>query len=255
MLRKQIALFICLFFSFFFLPFAGRLHAKSFLPNPFAPIEQAIQQLYDKLGLARQGMHPEAFKKALIGYLQLRVLYKLSEKPLITVIDFSLPSHRRRLWVIDLAKPRILFHCLVAHGINSGLHYAEKFSNREGSQQSSLGFYITGETYQGRHGLSLFLDGQEARFNGNARRRSIVMHGADYVSGAYIAATGRIGRSQGCPAIPEELKEDIIQTIKGGTCLYIYHPCPEYHRLSQWSNWTLWDERLISLLPFTLPNY
>lgn len=215
-----------------------------------APVEQAVQLIYDKLGLARQGMHPDAFKKAMIGYLQFRQLNKLSEKALITVVDFSLPSHQPRLWVIDLAAQRVLFHSLVAHGVNSGLHYAEKFSNKEGSYQSSLGFYITGDTYQGKHGLSLYLDGQEWKFNSNARRRAVVMHAADYVSETHIAKTGRIGRSQGCPAIPEHLKDDIISTIKGGTCLYIYHPSPDYHRVSKWGNWVNWDEQLLSFLPF-----
>ncbi|MCS7019076.1 MAG: murein L,D-transpeptidase catalytic domain family protein [Cytophagales bacterium] len=204
------------------------------------------------MGLAQQGMHPEAFQKALMGYLQFRQLGKLSAKPVLSIIDFSLPSNRQRLWVIDLAKQQVLFHCLVAHGVNSGLHYAQKFSNREGSQQSSLGFYITGATYQGKHGLSLYLNGQEARFNSNARRRAIVMHGAAYVSWTHVAAMGRIGRSQGCPAVPENLAADIIHTIKEGTCLYIYHPSREYHRFSKWGRMMQWDYQWLAFLPFAI---
>ncbi|WP_448520282.1 murein L,D-transpeptidase catalytic domain family protein [Rhodoflexus sp.] len=225
----------------------------NFVPYKIAyRIENVVEIVYDKLNLARQGMHPDAFKKALIGYLQFRQAEKLSAKSLLTIIDFSLPSHRPRLWVIDLAEQRVLFHSLVAHGVNSGLHYAEKFSNAEGSFQSSLGFYITGETYYGKHGLSLYLDGQEALFNSNARRRAIVMHAADYVSEAHIARTGRIGRSQGCPAIPEHLKDDIISTIKEGTCLYIYHPSPTYHKRTKWGNQHNGGEQLLSYLPFPI---
>jgi hypothetical protein len=255
MVRKYSALLaVCLFFvlSPLTVPAHGKPHVMTSLRNTITQMEQVIQLMYDKLGLARQGMHPDAFKKALIGYLQFKQLNKLSEKALLTIIDFSLPSHRPRLWVIDLAAQRIVLHSLVAHGVNSGLCYAEKFSNKEGSHQSSLGFYITGETYQGKHGLSLYLDGQEEQFNSNARRRAVVMHAADYVSESHIAKTGRIGRSQGCPAIPEHLKDDIISTIKGGTCLYIYHPSPYYHRVSKWGTWTNWNEELLTFLPFPI---
>lgn len=254
MVRKYLALLAaCVFFSLSTTSTANAIpRILSSWCYVIVPMEQAVQFMYDKLGLARQGMHPDAFRKALVGYLQFKQLNKLSEKTLLTVIDFSLPSHQPRLWVIDLAAQRVLFHSLVAHGVNSGLHYAEKFSNKEGSYQSSLGFYITGETYQGKHGLSLYLDGQEGKFNSNARKRAVVMHAADYVSEAHIAKMGRIGRSQGCPAIPEHLAEDIISTIKGGTCLYIYHPSPEYHRASKWGNRSNWDEQLLAFLPFQI---
>lgn len=247
MVRKHVlSFFVCVFFIFFGLSVQAHVVFK------FPRVEQAIRSAYERLGLARQGMHPEAFKKAVIGYLQFRQLGKLSAKALLTVIDFSLPSHRPRLWVIDLAAQRVLFHSLVAHGVNSGLHYAEKFSNKEGSHQSSLGFYITGETYYGKHGLSLFLDGQEEQFNSNARSRAVVMHAADYVSEAHIAKIGRIGRSQGCPAIPPHLSQEIISTIKEGTCLYIYHPSPDYHSRSKWGTWSNSDEQLRAYLPFPI---
>ncbi len=123
---------------------------------------------------------------------------------------------------------KVLFHCLVSHGRNSGELMAENFSNIPGSNESSPGFYVTGETYIGKHGLSLALDGLETGINDKARARAIVIHGADYVSDDFIRTHGRLGRSQGCPAVPVELSEEIIKTIKGGSCLFIYAPIPDY---------------------------
>jgi hypothetical protein len=146
----------------------------------------------------------------------------LQRTNLITVIDFSLPSTQKRLWVLDLENGETLFHTLVAHGKNTGELYAENFSNVSGSYTSSLGFYTTGDTYQGGHGLSLYLDGLESGINDNARERAIVMHGAEYATEDFIKENGRLGRSFGCPSIPPEVHEAIIQTIAGGTCLFIF---------------------------------
>jgi hypothetical protein len=110
---------------------------------------------------------------------------------------------------------------------------AEKFSNKPGSNASSPGFYSTGETYMGKHGLSLALVGLETGINDKARERAIVLHGADYVSDDFIRKYGRLGRSLGCPAVPVELSKDIIQTIKGGSCLFIYVPQISYTSNSQ----------------------
>jgi hypothetical protein len=117
---------------------------------------------------------------------------------------------------------------LVAHGKNTGELYAEKFSNISGSYTSSLGFYSTGDTYHGGHGLSLFLDGVEDGINDKARERAIVIHGADYVTEAFIKQNGRLGRSFGCPSLPPEINEEVIQTISGGSCLFIYADDKEY---------------------------
>jgi hypothetical protein len=165
---------------------------------------------------------------ALSGYKLLVEEQSVRRTDVITIIDFSLPSDKERLWVLDLIQGRILFHCLVSHGLNSGVLLAEKFSNIPGSNASSPGFYTTGETYFGKHGLSLFLDGLEAGINDKARVRAIVMHGADYVSAEFIRKNGRLGRSFGCPAVPEELSKEIIHTIKGGSCLFIYVPEASY---------------------------
>lgn len=165
----------------------------------------------------------ESFKKALQGFYSLKAQGKVS-KDILTLVDFSLSSNTKRLWVIDLSTNTILFNSLVAHGRNSGEEFAAKFSNVAESFKSSLGFYVTGEIYTGKHGKSLKLDGQEKGVNDNARNRAVVMHGADYVSESFIRNHNRLGRSQGCPAIPVELTDDIIDAIQGKSCLFIYHP-------------------------------
>jgi hypothetical protein len=170
---------------------------------------------------------------ALAGYEMLVEEQSVSRPEVITIIDFSLPSNKERLWVLDLIQGKVLFHCLVSHGRNSGELMAENFSNIPGSNASSPGFYTTGETYIGKHGLSLTLDGLETGINDKARARAIVIHGADYVSSDFIRNYGRLGRSQGCPAVPVELSKDIIQTIKGGSCLFIYVPETSYTSNSQ----------------------
>jgi hypothetical protein len=172
-------------------------------------------------------------KTALAGYELLVEEQYVSRPEVITIIDFSLPSDKKRLWVLDLIQGKVLFCCLVSHGRNSGDLMAEKFSNKPGSNASSPGFYSTGETYIGKHGLSLALVGLETGINDKARERAIVIHGADYVSADFIRKYGRLGRSLGCPAVPVELSKDIIQTIKGGSCLFIYVPEISYNSNSQ----------------------
>jgi len=144
------------------------------------------------------------------------------KSPILTVIDFSLPSTVKRLWVIDPSKGLILHHSVVAHGRNSGELLAKTFSNQPESFQSSLGFYKTAETYQGKHGYSLRLDGLEKGFNDQARNRAIVIHGADYANEEFAKTTGRLGRSLGCPALPPALSAKIIDLIKDGSLLFIY---------------------------------
>jgi len=165
---------------------------------------------------------------ALDGYRLLLKEQAVKRPEVITIIDFSLPSDKERLWVLDLKEAKVLYHCLVAHGVNSGDRMAEYFSNNPGSYASSPGFYRTGESYIGKNGLSLTLDGLEKGINDKARERAIVIHGARYVSPDFIKKNGRLGRSFGCPALPEELNEKIIKTIKGGSCLFIYAPIESY---------------------------
>jgi hypothetical protein len=165
----------------------------------------------------------ESFAEALKGFYLLKEK-GLIKKDILTLVDFSLSSNIKRLWVIDLKNNEVLFQSLVAHGRNTGEEFATRFSNSAQSFQSSLGFYATGEIYKGKHGLSLKLDGLEKGINDRARERAVVVHGADYVSDSFIRGNKRLGRSQGCPAIPVELASEIISVIKDKSCLYIYHP-------------------------------
>lgn len=165
----------------------------------------------------------ESFEVAFEGYENLKSQNKL-ENSILTIIDFSLSSNQKRLWVIDMDSNEVLFHTLVAHGMNSGQEFATNFSNKSESHQSSLGFYLTAEIYTGKHGSSLKLDGIEKGINDNARERAIVIHGADYVSETFARNNGRLGRSQGCPALPNNLTSKIISKIKNKSVLFIYHP-------------------------------
>jgi hypothetical protein len=149
---------------------------------------------------------------------------KLLNDSIISIIDFSQPSNKKRLFVLDLKNYKILFNTLVAHGRNTGREMASYFSNQNSSFMSSPGFYITRETYEGHNGYSLKLEGIERGINDNAYERGIVVHGAEYVSQDFVNAQGYIGRSQGCPAVPVQVSKPIINTIKDGTCLFIYHP-------------------------------
>jgi hypothetical protein len=165
----------------------------------------------------------ESFKEALKGFYKLKE-EGLIQKDILTLVDFSMSSNDKRLWVIDMDTKTILYNSLVAHGKNTGEEYANSFSNSNSSFKSSLGFYVTGETYNGKHGMSLKLDGIEKGINDNARERGVVMHAANYVSNTFIKCNKRLGRSLGCPAIPEESLKAIVNTIKNKTCLFIYHP-------------------------------
>lgn len=148
---------------------------------------------------------------------------QLSKNNVITIIDFNLPSSKKRLWTIDVNSGEILIHSLVAHGKNSGDNKAQKFSNTPHSLQSSLGFYLTENTYFGKHGYSLRLKGMEKGINDKAFERAIVVHSADYVSEDFIKANGRLGRSFGCPALPKNINEKFINTTKEGSLLFIFH--------------------------------
>jgi hypothetical protein len=161
----------------------------------------------------------EVFKTAFNGYKHIK---NLKKKNIISIIDFSKPSSDKRLFVIDLENKKLLFNCLVAHGKNSGDYYANSFSNELQSLKSSLGFYLTAETYFGNKGYALKLDGLEKNINDNAREREIVIHGAEYVSNQFVKKYGRLGRSWGCPALPIENSKEIIDTISNGSCLFIY---------------------------------
>lgn len=171
----------------------------------------------------------ELFEKAYLGYIDIKLSGLLNDqKEVLSLIDFRIPSNQKRFWVIDLKEKAILYHTLVAHGENSGKDYALEFSNQVNSHKSSLGFYITEETYFGKNGLSLRLRGIERGFNSNAKERFVVLHGADYATDNYLKEHGILGNSEGCPAIPMGIHKEIIELTKEGTCLFIYFPDEEY---------------------------
>lgn len=166
----------------------------------------------------------EAFRAALRGYN----LIKNKDRELLTLIDFTKPSTDERMVIIDMKQGKVLLKSLVAHGRNSGEMYATRFSNREGSYMSSLGFYLTGDTYKGSNGYSLKLYGLEKGVNDNALERAIVLHGADYCDPCIVAKGQRLGRSLGCPAVPRQVAHKVIDTIKEGSVLFIYAEDPWY---------------------------
>jgi len=170
------------------------------------------------------GIPLPAINIALNGFSDFKNQNLLKNDSLLTIIDFSASSIKNRFFIIDLKNQKLLKQTLVAHGKNSGLDIAESFSNKKHSRKSSLGFYITGETYEGTHGYSLRLDGMSKDLNDNARKRAIVIHGANYVNQGFIKENGRIGRSFGCPALSFDEVNEIIDLIKEGSCLFIYHP-------------------------------
>lgn len=191
-------------------------------PNP------GLSSTYDRLHLAFKGLNRKAFELAKKGLLLLRGEGRILNDSILTIVDFSQPSSNKRLYVLDLKNEKILFNTFVAHGKNSGREWAHFFSNTPRSYKSSPGFYITGNTYSGKKGYSLRLAGLEKGINDKAFARAIVMHGASYVNQSFLNARGYIGRSEGCPAVPENDAEQIINQIKEGSCLFIYVPLPGY---------------------------
>ena len=166
----------------------------------------------------------KAFRQAVEGYEKIGN----RKRDVLTLIDFSKPSTEERLYVFDMKKRKMLFSSVVAHGKNSGGNYATSFSNECGSYKSSLGFYLTASTYQGKNGYSLIIDGLEKGINDRARERAIVVHGAAYADPSVVAGGGRLGRSFGCPALPPKLSRPIIDAIKGGSVMYIYAEASDY---------------------------
>ncbi len=182
-------------------------------PMPLA----AIDEVYEEVAL-EPVMQKEVFRMAMTGYSKIAP----KNDSLISIIDFSRPSTNKRFYLIDLANKTLVYNTYTSHGVNTGEDQAIAFSNKNGSRQSSLGFYLTAETYEGKHGTSLKLDGLERGFNNRARKRYIVIHSADYVTESFIKEHGRLGRSWGCPALPPDLTHDIIKRIKQGSVLFIY---------------------------------
>ncbi|HMH23741.1 MAG TPA: murein L,D-transpeptidase catalytic domain family protein [Puia sp.] len=184
--------------------------------------------LYEKMDLEQVGLSRKAFEYAWMGYYKLRKRGLLRKTSVLSVCDFSQASSEERMYVIDVNKKKLLYRTFVAHGINSGREYASSFSNKQDSYKSSMGFYVTRQTYYGRNGLSLRIQGMDKGFNDLAFRRNIVIHGASYVSRRILNKYGVMGTTFGCPAIPQEMSSRIIPAVKDGSCFFIYYPSKRY---------------------------
>ncbi len=199
--------------------------------SPGSTITAAISahlRLYESMELDKFGLSREAFEMAVTGFEKLKAAGTIYNDRILSIVDFSLPSNKKRLFVIDQLTGKLLYNTFVSHGRNSGKEIATKFSNQFNSFQSSLGFYVTGQTYRGHHGYSLRLQGMEEGINDNAFERGIVMHSARYVNENAARQQGYIGRSEGCPAIPVKIHRHLIETIKNGSCLFVYGSDKDY---------------------------
>ena len=243
--KKVYLFFSSLFIFVLHMPFVfaktktlGNLFDKSPVSNPVvitdSPVVNSMAapigriNLYDSLRLGSLGLAHQAFDYAMKGFSVMKSAGEVGNDTIISIIDFSKPSSQKRLFVIDLTNCKVLFNTYVAHGMQSGKEFASRFSNKPESNKSSLGFYETLGTYIGGNGYSLKLQGVEKGINDNANKRAIVIHGAEYVDESFIRSQGYIGRSWGCPALPERLHKAIIDVIKNGTCLFIFSPDNNY---------------------------
>ena len=195
----------------------------------FALDVEENEDIYSFVNSTETGLSNDVFKLAIKGLKKLENNGKLQNPNIITIVDYSQSSKNKRLYVIDLKNKSLLFNTYVAHGRNTGDEFAKDFSNEFGSYKSSLGFYITQNPIIGSHtGFSLMINGVEKGINDNAEKRAIIIHSADYATESFIKKYGRLGRSFGCPVLPPDLNKPIIETIKGGTCLFIYNPDESY---------------------------
>ena len=204
----------------------------TFTKSAAEAIAEEAYNLYTLMDLKKFGLSVQAFEYAWKGYKYLTESKKINSE-MLSICDFSQSSRNKRFYVIDVVKKELLINTWVAHGRNSGGEFAKSFSNSPESHKSSLGFYITGNTYYGSHGLSLKIEGLEKNINDKADRRNIVIHGSEYVGEDFLARSPINGRSFGCPALPSGETEKIIETIKDGTCLFIYHPTKSYLQKSK----------------------
>lgn len=195
--------------------------------SPISDIREMLQQ--------QEGLNPAVINKVLIT-LRCACEYNVEHNNILTIIDYSLPSSEKRLWVFDLREKKLLFNTYVSHGLKSGTLLSKFFSNKFNSKSSSIGVYTTEKPYYGRHGLSLKLDGLDRGFNDNASNRSVVMHGGWYVDDNFVKRYGRAGRSWGCPAVPDNLSKPIINTIKDKSLFVIYYPSDDWFLKSKFLN-------------------
>src|SRR4030095_2978460 len=201
-------------------------------PGPRIPDPGSRSLAVDRTAAMKSGISADVLNLAL-GAVSCGIASgDLEAPPTLTLIDYSLPSTTPRLWVFDLRSGKLLFNELVAHGRNSGDNIATQFSDVMESRETSVGLFRTADTYVGHNGYSLRLDGLEPGFNGNARDRAIVMHGAPYVDAAVAKANGRLGRSWGCPALREAVARQVIDTVRGDGVIFSYYPDPRWLKTS-----------------------
>ncbi len=172
-------------------------------------------------------------KNALTAFQHAKDNYHIN-KNILTVVDYSVPSNQPRMWIFDLNTNKLVMNTYVAHGKGSGGDIPSRFSNENMSKESSLGTYITENTYIGHKGLSLNIKGLEKGFNDQALKRRVVVHGAAYVEPTFIKHTGHAGHSWGCPAVGFSVAKPIINTIKGGSVLFAYYPDKNYLQHSEY---------------------
>lgn len=185
------------------------------------------EKLYNNLNLQDAGLSKETVDYAIKGYQKLVDSGLVKNSRYLTIVDFSQSSRSKRFYILDMDKDSLAWHTYVAHGKNSGVDMARSFSNEFNSNKSSLGFYVTKSTYHGKHGLSLRIDGLEHGFNDNAEARGVVVHGASYVNAGRVNSD-YMGRSQGCPALPQNEYAEVIDIIKDGSVLFVYNPDSRY---------------------------
>jgi hypothetical protein len=233
---------LCLAIAFFTAVKAKTIKPASFATNSIAvtaPVKEEKEEtaaakaeavamnLYDSLKLEKIGLTKEAMLYAYLGHQNLVKKGQVNNSDILTICDFSQSSSKKRMYIVDVKNFKVLMNTYVAHGKNSGLTHAKSFSNVHESLQSSMGFYVTKQTYTGKHGLSLRLDGKDRGFNDNAESRAVVVHGADYI-GEHRLGSAYMGRSFGCPAVPQAQSAKVINLIKDGTTLFIYYPSQKY---------------------------
>jgi hypothetical protein len=193
-----------------------------------AACAEKVNNLYEQIDLKELGLTKKAFEYALKGYYYLLDHHWLNKTNILSICDLSQSSRNKRLYIVDLEQRTVLVNTYVAHGRNSGGEFARTFSNNPSSHKSSLGFYVTQGTYYGNNGLSLRIRGMERGFNDRAGSRAVVLHGSEYVGPDFLEMNKFCGRSYGCPAVPADESETIIDLIKEGSCLFIYHPTKKY---------------------------
>ena len=202
--------------------------------------ETISKELYGKFDFGTEVLNEEVFIRAFKGFVFLNQTNEVTNNRYLTVIDYTLSSKKRRMWILDMTDKEVVMNELVAHGKNSGDEFATSFSNRIQSKQSSLGFFITGETYNGKHKYSLKLRGLETGYNTNAFARGLVIHGATYVDERYLEAGQRIGRSFGCPAVATDVNKSLVDLVKGGSCLFVHSEDNRYLQQSKVLNNSLY---------------